>query len=67
MMFPLPVQAQYSRGFAVSVLQEPAKRFPIAPRCIMFRVTGRHKDDMAHALVWALLMIMGHVLHERVP
>jgi len=67
MMSPLPVRAQYARGLTVSVLQEPAKRFPIAPRYIMFRATGRHKDDMAHALVWALLMIMGHVLHERVP
>ena len=66
-MSPCPVQAKYLRGFAASVLQEPAKRFPTAHRYIMFWDTGRHKDDMAHTLIWTLLMMMGHVCHERVP
>src|SRR5207244_7380849 len=65
-MSPCPVQAKYVRGFAVSVLQEPAKRFPTVHRYSMFWDTGRHKHDMAHTLIWTLLM-MGHVCHERVP
>jgi hypothetical protein len=44
-----------------------AKRFSIAYRCIMFRAIGRDKNYMAHTLVWALWIIMGHVLDERVP
>jgi hypothetical protein len=38
----LSVQAKYSCGFAVVVLQEPAKPFPTAYRCIMFRAAGKH-------------------------
>jgi hypothetical protein len=51
----------------VVVLEEPSEPFPALDRAVTFSALAWHRKeyDIALALVWALCMIVGHVLVER--
>jgi ABC-type sulfate transport system permease component len=58
-----------SCGLAVVVLEQPTKPLPAAKATLSaLRVAGRwEQDDVALALMIALVMIMLHILVARMP